>query len=138
MGGVVTVDLVMLKLILAKKNPSLQIFYTESKFIETWIIGLGSALTAVSGIIMAFLWYGWPFWLSWGIFVVVFTGITGSVIIAQIKNQLISLFDNGSTDQKAILKLTIRFIFLISINLLLLLSAVGTMIFKPALEISIG
>jgi len=58
LGGVVTVDLVMLKLILAKKNPSLQIFYTESKFIETWIIGLGSALTAVSGIIMAFLWYG--------------------------------------------------------------------------------
>lgn len=58
LGSMVTVDLVTLKLILKKKNPAFQFFYNESKFIEAWIIGPSSALTAVSGIIMAFLWYG--------------------------------------------------------------------------------
>lgn len=133
LGSVVTVDLVTLKLILSKKNPALQIFYTESKFIEAWLIGPGSALTTISGIIMAFLWYGWPFWLSWGIFVVAFTGVTGSVSIPRIKKQLSDLIGSGSTDRQLIRKLSVRFILLISIDLLLLFSAVGTMIYKPTL-----
>lgn len=131
LGSVVTIDVVTFRLILLKKNPALQIIYSESKFIEKWIISTSSALTTISGIIMAYLWFGWPFWLYWGLIVVAFTGVTGSTIIPRIKKQITKLISENSTDTQAIKKLTFKFILLISINLLLLLSAVGTMIYKP-------
>ncbi len=130
-GSVVTIDLMTLKLILSRKNPGLKVFYTESKFIERGIIVPSSILTLLTGIIMAILWFGWPFWLYWGIIVIVFTGFTGSVTIPKIKKQVTDLISEASPDERRIRDLTFKFIIFIGIDLILLFSAVGTMIYKP-------
>lgn len=133
LGSVFTIDIMTLKLILSKKSPGLQLFYSESKFVERLIIGPSSVLTAISGIIMALLWFGWPFWLVWGIVVVAFTGFTGSVTIPRLKKRLVDIISKASGEGEMIKKLTFKFILFISIDLLLLLSAVWTMIYKPSL-----
>lgn len=132
-GSVLTIDLISLKLILSAKNPGLKIFLTESKFIEKAVIGPSALLTMLSGVIMAFWWFGWPFWLTWGLVVVAFTGLTGSISIPRIKSQLSDLISTNSTDVQLIKKLTFKFILFIGIDLILLFSAVATMIFKPVL-----
>lgn len=130
-GSVVTIDLMTLKFILSRKNPGLKIFYSESKFIERGIIVPSSILTLLSGIIMASLWFGWPFWMDWGIIVIAFTGFTGSVTIPKIKRQLTDLISNGSSNEKLIRRLEFKFIIQIGLDLILLFSVVGTMIYKP-------
>ncbi len=82
---------------------------------------------------MALLWFGWPFWLVWGIVVVAFTGFTGSVTIPRLKKRLVDIISKASGEGEMIKKLTFKFILFISIDLLLLLSAVWTMIYKPSL-----
>lgn len=82
---------------------------------------------------MAILWFGWPFWLTWGLLVVAFTSLTGSITIPRYKKQLTDLISSDSTETPYIKQLTFKFTLLISIDLILLFSAVGTMIYKPIL-----
>lgn len=130
-GSVVTIDLMTLRLILSRKNPGLKVFYLESKFIERGIIAPSSILTLLSGIIMASLWFGWPFWMDWGIIVIAFTGFTGSVTIPKIKKRLTHLISDGSPNEKLIKRLVFKFVIQIGLDLILLFSVVGTMIYKP-------
>lgn len=131
LGSVLTIDLMMLRLLFSKNNSGLQVFYSESKFIEKALIGPGSLITTISGIIMAVLWFGWPFWLVWGLLVMIFTGITGTITISRMKKRLTDLINSGSPHQEKIKRLTFRFTLIIVIDLFLLFSAVVTMIYKP-------
>lgn len=121
----------MLKLILSKKSPGLKVFYFESKFIETAIIAPSAVLTTLSGIIMAQLWFGWPAWLTWGLIVVIYTAMTGSIALPRIKKRLTDLIGSNTTPNPEIKRLTIQFILFTGLNIILLISAVGTMIYKP-------
>lgn len=130
-GSVFTIDLMTLRLVLAKRNPQLKVFYIESKFIERAIIGPSSLLTLISGVIMAFLWFGWPFWLVWGLVVIGFTGFTGTVTIPKMKKKLVDLIEQNPANAPETKRLSTRFILSITIDVLLLISAVGTMVYKP-------
>lgn len=131
-GSVFTIDAMTLRLILSKRGPGLKVFYFESQFIERAIIVPSSLITLLSGIIMAVRWFGWPFWLSWCLFVVAFTGFTGSVTIPKAKRQLVDLINAPTPGHEAaIRRLTTRFILFIAVDIALLFSAAGTMVYKP-------
>lgn len=130
-GSVFTIDMMTLRLILARRGPNLKVYYVESKFIERGIIVPSSVITLLSGIIMAVRWFGWPFWLSWGLFVIAFTGFTGSVTIPRTKSRLVDLINGPAGQDAAIRRFTARFALFITVDLVLLFSAVGTMVYKP-------
>ncbi|MGH2542598.1 MAG: DUF2269 family protein [Ardenticatenaceae bacterium] len=134
-GGVFT--LVVLNARLAREqNRSAQMALSEqSEFFGSRVIGPAAITTLLAGIIMV-LNAGFGFstlWITWGFVGVFGSIILGAIFIRRATEELRQVAASPTPDAPRIQALQRRLINLNALNLLLLLSTVGAMVFKPTL-----
>lgn len=132
-GSVLTINMISIRLISTNDKKGLSFFFSQEEFIGKTVIAPSAILTLITGIIMSLLWFGWPFWTIWGLIVVVLTGLAGSTIIPKQSKKLIHLVINEGSNHIKLQSLKNKFLILVIVLLILLLSAVGAMVFKPVL-----
>jgi uncharacterized membrane protein len=130
-GGVATLTFVNARLSKVKQPEAVQALSKESNFYSRVVVGPAAALTLVAGIATA-LQMGVSFsvlWIGWG-FTAIFLSLILGVTFIRVTNNKLSL---AMTSSGSIVGLQNRLALFNIINLLLLLSTVWMMVFKPTL-----
>jgi uncharacterized membrane protein len=134
-GGVAALAVLNARLAREEDRVALAVLLRQANFIGRAILGPAAALTLIAGIATAAS-VGFDFgalWITWG-----FVGVFGSMILGGTfirratarLGELVSAADPGNPRLGALQR---RLATLNLINVLLLLSTVGAMIFKPTL-----
>jgi uncharacterized membrane protein len=135
LGGVCTLTILNLRLTRTQDNGLLLALLQQSNFYGKAIIGPASALTLIAGIVTAVN-VGYPFsalWISWGFMAIFASVILGATLLRSVNGQLLALAPLAKPGEPRLRALQQRLGALNLINFLLLLSAVGAMVFKPSL-----
>jgi uncharacterized membrane protein len=134
-GGVCTLTILNMRLTREQDRSVLSALLQQSNFYGKAIIGPAAALTLIAGIVTAVN-VGYKFsslWITWG-FVAIFASlILGATLIRSVNGKLGELAPVATPGEPRLRALQQRLATLNIINLLLLLSAVGAMVFKPTL-----
>lgn len=131
LGGVATTTFVNARLSTVKHPEAVQALSSASSFYGRVVVGPAAILTLVAGIATA-LRMGVSFgalWISWGFTAIFLSLLLGATLIRVTANKLSLATTKGGT----IVGLQNRLALFNLINLLLLLSAVWMMVFKPTL-----
>lgn len=133
-GGVVAVAVINARLAREKDLSVLAAMTRQSRFFGAAIVGPAALTTLVAGIVMvAVSNIGAQFWVIWGFSVIVLSIALGASFIRITYEKLGELAGVPSPSTARVLVLQGRLGVLNGINLLLLLSAVWAMVFKPTL-----
>lgn len=98
------------------------------------VIGPASGLTLIAGIVMiAVSGLGVPFWVIWGLAAIVVSVALGVAFIGRTSMKLREVAATAAPGEPRLSALRQRLTVLNIINMLVLLSAVWAMVFKPAL-----
>ena len=135
LGGVCTLTVLNLRLTREQDSNVLLALLRQSNFYGKAIIGPASVLTLITGIATAAN-AGFPFnslWITWG-FVAIFASlILGVTMMRSVNGKLLALAPTAKPGESRLRSLQGQLGTLNVINFLLLLSAVGAMVFKPTL-----
>jgi uncharacterized membrane protein len=134
-GGVCTLSLINLRLARKQDRTALASLSRQSGFYGRAIIAPAAAVTLIAGIVMVAssgLNFG-ALWITWG-----FAGLFGSIalgaaFIRRVTEALVELAPAAAPADPQVIALQRRLATLNLINLLILLSTVGAMVFKPIL-----
>jgi uncharacterized membrane protein len=130
-GGVATMTFINARLSKVETTEAMQALSSTSGFYGRVVVGPAALLTLIAGIATA-LQMGISFsalWISWGFMAIFLSLILGATFIRVTTNKL-SL---ATTSGGAVINLQNRLALFNIINLLLLLSTVWMMVFKPTL-----
>jgi hypothetical protein len=83
-------------------------------------------MIAISGL-------GVPFWIIWGFAAIILSVALGATLIRRVGEELSELAQAAEADEPRLMVVQRRLATLNAINVLLLLSAVWAMVFKPTL-----
>jgi uncharacterized membrane protein len=98
------------------------------------IIGPSSGLTLIAGIVMiAVSGLGVPLWVIWGFAAIIVSMVLGVTLIGRTSKELREVAAAAEPSEPRLNALQRRLVALNIINVLVLLSAVWAMVFKPAL-----
>lgn len=134
LGGFCTLSLLNLRLTREQNPATLRSLLNHAAFYGRAVIGPAMAFTLVAGILTAIN-AGYNFgstWISWGFVAILGSVLLGIFPIRMVTTKLNQLVTSTSPDPAPIHAVQTRLALLNLLNLLLLLSAVGAMIFKPA------
>lgn len=134
-GGACALAILNARLTNAKDRPAAALLAQQAAVFGQTVLGPAAGVTLVAGIVSAYL-VGIDFrslWILWG-----FAGILGSMVlgaffIRKANVELSSLAANPASDPSHLLSARRRLSNLNVINLMLLLSVVAAMVFKPVL-----
>jgi protoporphyrinogen IX oxidase len=104
----------------------------EAQFLGTRVLGPASGVTLLAGIVLLLVSdLGFPLWVLWGIIVFFLFGLLGSTAIRATSQELQRRIASGDATMAELQRLVRRMSMLGTINLLLLVTAVWAMVFKP-------
>ncbi|HEX6983195.1 MAG TPA: DUF2269 family protein [Balneolaceae bacterium] len=133
-GSVFTLGMLNIALARKRDRPGLAAIARQSEFFGRAVIGPSAITTLIAGIVLsAFFGFGAPFWIIWGLAVILITGYLGSNVTQKVGIKLAEVAASDDADDSKLQVLQRRLTILTSINLLLLFSAVWVMVFKPVL-----
>lgn len=133
-GGLATFSLLNLR-IAREKNPAVLAELTRLMRLNGMtIIGPSSGLALLAGIAMlAVAGLGAPLWILWGFAVIILSFALGATLIRRSAEQVRDLAARADSGDARLSSAQRQLTTLNVINLLLLLSAVWAMVFKPSL-----
>jgi uncharacterized membrane protein len=133
-GGVVTVSIITARVAREKDGTVLAALARESRFYGTAVIGPAVGLTLIAGIVMiAVSGLGVPLWVIWGFAAMIVSMALGATLIRRAGEELSQLAATAESGDPRLGALQRRLATLNIINVLLLLSAVWAMVYKPTL-----
>jgi uncharacterized membrane protein len=133
-GGVITLSILQFRIVRSSNAQAVQALSKESNFYGRAVVGPAAALTLIAGIITATR-MGVSFnslWIIWGFIAIFFSFILGTTFTRITTNRLSYLTTTGASSQQ-VNAVQNRLAILSSLDILLLLSAVAAMVFKPVL-----
>jgi uncharacterized membrane protein len=133
-GGVVTFSILSAR-IARERDQTVLATVTELMRINGMaVIGPASGLTLIAGIVMlAVSELGVPLWVIWGFVAIIVSVALGIALIGRTSKELREGAATAEPGEARLSALRRRLVVLNSINVLVLLSAVWAMVFKPAL-----
>lgn len=132
-GSIFTLSLLNFRLVQDGNRAGLAAFTSQSEFLGKAVVRPSVILTLITGIVLSsFIGFGWPFWVIWGLAVILITGFLGGNVAAKIGARLTEAAA-GDSDDSQLQALQRRLAVINTIILLLLFSAVWAMVFKPVL-----
>jgi hypothetical protein len=106
----------------------------QSIFHGMVVLGPAAGLTLIAGIVMiAVSGLGLPLWVIWGFGAIIMSVALGATLIRRANQELGEVAAAAEAGQARLRGLQRRLLTLNIINVLVLLSAVAAMVFKPAL-----
>ena len=135
LGGVCTLTFLNFRLAREQDRAVLLALLQQSNFYGKAIIGPAMALTLAAGIATAVN-VGYNFgslWITWGFTAIFASILLGVTLIRSVNGQLGKLAPVATPGEPKLRALQQRLGALNLVNLILLLSAVGAMVFKPTL-----
>ncbi len=134
-GGAFTLSVINARLAREKDQAALEALSRQSSFFGSVVFGPAAAITLIAGIVMVAV-SGFSFgtfWITWG-----FVGIFGSVLLGgvftrRVGERLSKLASTAEAIDPRMARLQKRLSILNVIDLLVLLSVVWAMVFKPTL-----
>ena len=134
-GGVCTLTLLNLRLTSEQDRGVLAALHRQADFYGKTGIGAAAALTLIAGIVTTAS-AGFDFgalWITWGFTAILASFVLGASLIRMTNNRLGQLATSTGNSALSLRSAQQRLAWLNLLNLLLLLSAVGAMVFKPML-----
>jgi putative copper export protein len=134
-GSVFTLSFINARLARERDRAALVSISRQSSFYGRAIVGPAAAITLVSGIVMiAILGLGFDtLWIIWGLAGIFGNLVIGAAFIRPVNVKLSNIAPTSAPGDPSMMALQRRLATLTIINLVLLLSAVWAMVFKPAL-----
>ena len=133
-GGVVAVSILNARLVRERDPALLGAMARQSAFFGKSVAGPAAGVTLIAGIVMVAVGrIGFPFWIIWGLLAMVISGAIGSSVLQRAGQELGRRLEAVEPDDAAITSLQKRLDRFSMINILLLISAVWAMVFRPTL-----
>jgi uncharacterized membrane protein len=133
-GGLVTFGLLSARFAREQDQAVLEALTRLMRVNGMAIIGPSSGLTLIAGIVMiAVSELGVPLWVIWGFSAIVVSVVLGVTLIGRTSKELREVAGAAEPGQLRMSTLQRRLVALNIVNVLVLLSAVWAMVFKPAL-----
>jgi uncharacterized membrane protein len=134
-GGAFTLVVINWRLARLRDHASMDVLARISSFVGPAMLGPAMLLTLVAGIVTAAS-VGMNFgvlWISWGFTGIIVSFLIGGLLVRRTAGQLGALAATAEPGDARVASLQARLALLNVINLLVLLSTVGAMVFKPTL-----
>jgi len=134
-GGVFTLNVLGGRLARERDPAAVAALSRQATFYGRSVLGPATGITLVAGVVAAgigrisFA----TLWIVWGLLAILLSGILGGTAIRRAGEQLSELAPTAPEGDPQVAALRRRVLTLDWINLLLLFSAVGAMVFKPTL-----
>ena len=133
-GGVIAVNVISVRIAREKEGAVLAALARQSRFYGVAVIGPAAGLTLIAGIVMiATSGLGVPLWVIWGFIAILVSMGLGATLIRRSGEELSQVAATAGPTDPRVLSLQQRLTTLNIINVLVLLSAVWAMVFKPTL-----
>lgn len=134
-GGALTLTVLNLRLAREPSAAVRESLSSAGEFFGHTVFGPATALTLLAGIAMIGM-MGWatPLWVIWGLGGLFASGFIGSVFVGRSARALTELTRDGGADILQVTALRRRVTLLSLLDLLILLSVVWAMIFKPTVQ----
>ena len=133
-GGVIAVSVINARIAREKEGAALAALARQSRFFCTAGIGPAAGLTLLAGIVMiATSGLGAPLWVIWGFAAILVSMGLGATLIRRSGEELSQVAATANSGDPQVLTLQQRLTTLNIANVLVLLSAVWAMVFKPVL-----
>jgi uncharacterized membrane protein len=133
-GGVISVGILDALVAREKNQAALAALARQSRFHGMVVVGPAAGLTLIAGIVMiAVSGLGVPLWVIWGFAAIIVSMALGATLIRRAGDELSALAATAEPGDPRQIALQQRLATLNIINVLLLLSAVWAMVFKPTL-----
>ncbi len=133
-GGAITAAIINARVAREKDRTVLAAVARQSRFHGMVVLGPAAGLTLIAGIVMiAVSGLGVPFWIIWGFAMIIVSVALGATVIRRAGEELSEVAATAEPGAPHLIALQRRLATLNIINVLLLLSAVWAMVFKPTL-----
>jgi uncharacterized membrane protein len=133
-GGVISVNIISVRIAREKDGAALAAISRQSRFYGMAIIGPAAGLTLLAGIVMiAVSGLSVPLWIAWGLAAILVSMGLGATLIRRAGEELSQLAATATPGDSRLSALQQRLSTLNIVNVLVLLSAVWAMVFKPTL-----
>jgi uncharacterized membrane protein len=133
-GGVVSFSILSARVAREKDQAVLEALTGLMRFNGMAVIGPASGLTLIAGIVMlAVSGLGVPLWVIWGFAAMIVSVALGATLIRRANEEVREVAARAEPGEQRLSGLQQRLLMLNIINVLLLLSAVWAMVFKPTL-----
>ena len=131
-GGIVAVSILNARLVRDEDPVVIAPLARQSAFFGKSVLGPAAGVTLAAGIVMlAVAGIGFPLWIIWGLVVMFLSGAIGSNVLQPASTRLGRHIESADPDVAAIELLRQRIVRFSAINILLLISAVWAMVFRP-------
>ena len=133
-GGVVAVNVINARVANEKGGAALATLARQSRFYGMAIVGPAAGLTLIAGIVMiAVSGLGIPLWVIWGFVAILVSMGLGATLIRRGGEELSQIAATAAPGDPRVGTVQQRLTTLNIVNVLVLLSAVAAMVFKPTL-----
>jgi uncharacterized membrane protein len=133
-GGVVTVSIINARLVREQDPTVLAAMASQMRFNGMAVLGPAAGLTLITGIVMiAVSDLGVPLWVIWGLAAIIASVALGATLIRRGNEELNEVAAAAKPGDPRLSAVQRRLSTLNTINVLVLLSAVWAMVFRPAL-----
>jgi len=133
-GGVVAVNIISVRIAGEQAGAALAALARQSRFYGMAVIGPAAGVTLLAGIVMiAVSGLGVPLWVIWGFAAILISMALGATLIRRAGEDLSDVAATAAPSDARVRALQQRLTTLNIINVLVLLSAVWAMVFKPQL-----
>jgi uncharacterized membrane protein len=133
-GGVITAAIINAMVARAEDRAVLAALARQSRLHGAIVLGPAAGLTLIAGIVMiAVSGLGVPLWVIWGFAAIVISMALGATVIRRAGEELSQLAATAAPGDQRVTTLQQRLLTLNIVNVLVLLTAVWAMVFKPAL-----
>jgi uncharacterized membrane protein len=133
-GGVVAVSIISARVAREQDPTALAAIASQGRFYGMAIIGPAVGLTLIAGIVMiAVAGLGVPLWVIWGFVAMIVSMALGGTLIRRATDELSQVAAAAQPSEQRLSAAQQRLTTLNTINVLVLLSAVWAMVFKPTL-----
>jgi uncharacterized membrane protein len=133
-GGVITAGIINALVAREKDRNVLAALARQSRLHGMVVLGPAAGLTLIAGIVMiAVSGLGVPLWIIWGFGAIILSVALGATLIRRAGEEISEMAARAEPGDPRLLALQRRLVTLNIINVLLLVSAVWAMVFKPTL-----
>ena len=133
-GSVLALAVLNISLVRSQDKQGLVALAKHSEFLGSTVIGPSAFLTLVAGVAMVFIFnLGMPFWIVWGFTAALISMGLGTTLINRAGVRLGEVAASPGSGKVQLQPVLKRLTILNMTGLLLLLSAVWVMVFKPVL-----
>lgn len=133
-GGVAAVGLLNARAARAEAPSALALLARQSRFFGSRVAGPAAGLTLIAGAgMLAVAGLGLPFWAGWGLAAVALSLALGGTLLRRAGAELAARAETAEAGDPRLAALQRRLALLSGLNVLVLLSAVWAMVFKPVL-----